>query len=314
MGLPFSYEKINMIEGHIFPSTQKPYNNETFAYWARALFERAAYSIELTLPEEWSNDLRGLFYYWLYSRGYLGIFQSNAYGLMFQPGNISGYDVYYRPVEFIVSNPASAEISRTFKIGEDCEIVKICPDYCGIWDVISYYADKLAGLSLSIDLSIINTRFAKIMGARNKAAAEALKKILDKVNRGEPAVIYDNKLLLTDDRTDKAAPFQEFGIDHLKENYITGDQLRDLQTILNAFDCEIGIPTVPYEKRERMVVSEAESRRVESIARATVWVETLNSCFNAVNKMFGTNMSAKLREREGVRDYGDANALDIGTL
>lgn len=313
MGLPFSYEKINMIEGHIFPSTQKPYNNETFAYWARALFERAAFSIELTLPEEWETDLKGLFYYWLYSRGYIGIFRSNEYGLMFQPGTLSGYDVYYRPVEFLVQNPASAEISRSFKIGEDCEIVKICPDYAGIWDVINYYADKLAGLSLSIDLSIINTRFAKILGARNKAAAEALKKILDKVNRGEPAVIYDKNTLLTDDRTDKAAPFQEFGIEHLKENYITTDQLRDLQTVLNSFDCEIGIPTVPYEKRERMVVSEAESRKTESLARATVWVETLNSCFNSVNKKYGTNMHARLREKEGVQ-YGDFNAFDTRTL
>ena len=46
---------------------------------------------------------------------------------------------------------------------------------------------------------------------------EYVKKILDKVNSGQPAVITDTKLL--DDRTDKAAPFQEFGIDHLKENY-----------------------------------------------------------------------------------------------
>ena len=31
------------------------------------------------------------------------------------------------------------------------------------------------------------------------------------------------------------------------------DKLRDIQTVLNSFDNEIGIPTVPYEKKERMV-------------------------------------------------------------
>ena len=305
MKTPFTWTTENLIEGRFFPSTQLPYNNQMFAYWARALFDRAAYAIKIDLPEAWDTDLRGIFYYWLLLSGFVGVMDSPEFGLVFQPGTLNGYDIYYRPVEFIVANPASAELSRTYKIGEDCEIIKLCPDYAGIFDIINYYAQKLAQLSLSIDVSIINTRFAKIMGARNKAAAEALKKILDKVNRGEPAVIYDEKLL--DDRTDKAAPFQEFGIDHLRENYITSDQLRDMQTILNAFDCEIGIPTVPYQKQERMVVSEAESRRIESVARVTVWIETLNSCFNKVNAKYGTALHAELRE-EGRYGHNDIDA------
>ena len=35
--LPFSYEEINIAAGLHKPGTQKSYNNETFAYWARAL-------------------------------------------------------------------------------------------------------------------------------------------------------------------------------------------------------------------------------------------------------------------------------------
>ena len=297
MNLPFSYDQINLAAGFNKPATQKSYNNQTYAYWARALFQRAAYSIELKLPDEWETDLKGMFYYWLYSRGYLGIYNEPEMGIVFQPGSLSQMDFYYRPVKFLVTNPYAPTGSTTRELvrGKDCALIKLAPDYMGIWDIIDYYARKLADLSLSIDLSIINTRLAKILAARNKAAAETLKKILDKINQGEPAVITDEKLL--DDRTDKAPPFQEFGIDHLKENYITDEQLRDLQTIMNAFDNEIGIPTVPYQKAERMVVSEAESRQVESIARVTVWVETLNSCFKTANEMFGLNLKAAVRER-----------------
>ena len=297
MNLPFSYDQINLAAGFNKPATQKSYNNQTYAYWARALFQRAAYSIELKLPDEWETDLKGMFYYWLYSRGYLGIYNEPEMGIVFQPGSLSQMDFYYRPVKFLVTNPyaPTGSTTRELVIGKDCALIKLAPDYMGIWDIITYYARKLADLSLSIDLSIINTRLAKILAARNKAAAETLKKILDKINQGEPAVITDEKLL--DDRTDKAPPFQEFGIDHLKENYITDEQLRDLQTIMNAFDNEIGIPTVPYQKAERMVVSEAESRQVESIARVTVWVETLNSCFKTANEMFGLNLKAAVRER-----------------
>lgn len=296
MNVPFSIEDINSIAGRYKPSTQNSYNNDTFRYWSRALFQRAAYAIELTLPGEWENDLKGLFYYWLYSRGYIGIYEEPDMGIVFQPGTLSGYDFYYRPTRFIVTNPYAPErSSRELAVGKDVAIVKLAPDYLGIWDIIDFYARKLANLSLSVDMSIINTRFAKIMAARNKAAGETLKKILDKVNMGQPAVIYDEKLL--DDRTDKASPFQEFGIEHLKENYITDQQLQDMQTILNAFDCEIGIPTVPYQKQERFVVSEAESKRIESIARVTVWVETMNSCFKTVKKMFGITLKAEVRER-----------------
>lgn len=312
MKLPFSYTDINLIAGRNKPSTQK-YNSETTAYWARALFERAAYAIELTLPAEWETDLKGLFYYWLYSRGFIGIYNEPEMGLVFQPGTIGAQlDFYYRPTRFIVTNPYApdGQSSRELVVNKDVAIVKLSPDYQGIWDIIQFYSEKLAQISLSIDMSIINTRFAKIMGARNKAAAETLKKILDKINSGQPAVITDDKLL--DDRTDKASPFQEFGIDHLKENYITDLQLRDLQTILSAFDNEIGIPTVPYQKKERMVVSEAQSREIESIARATVWVETLNSCFKVVNGMFGTNMKAAIRERGS--GNGDSELVNLSAV
>lgn len=301
MGLPFSYWDIDLTAGFYKPSTQKSYNNQTFAYWARALFQRASYAIKFTLPDEWDNDRKGIFSWWLYMNGFLGIFRTEDYGLIFQPGTVYGHDIYYQPTNFIVCNPyfKNAE-SLDLKIGEDVALIRLSPDMFGIGDIIDYYARKLADLSLSVDMSIINTRFAKIIGARNMAAAETLKKILDKVNSGQPAVITDTKLL--DDRTDKAAPFQEFGIDHLKENYITDQQLRDMQTILNAFDCEIGIPTVPYQKQERLVDYEARSKQAEAIARVTVWVETLNACFNAANKMFGTALKAELRQEGGSED------------
>ena len=311
MNLPFSYTDINLIAGHVKPSTQKPYNNATYAYWARALFERASYAIDITLPEMWKNHLKGLFYYWLYSRGFLGIFRNDEMGMgvVFQIGTLRGRDYYYQPREFLVTNPYDTKNnSRVLEIGKDCAIIKISPDFMGIWDIIDFYARKLSDLSLSVDMSIINTRLAKIMIGRNKASAEALKKVLDKINNGEPAVIVDEKLL--DDRTDKASPFQEFGIDHLKENYITNLQWDDLRKILSDFESEIGIPT--YDKKERLVSYEAEMKTVECVPRVTVWVETLNSCFKTANELFGLNMSARVRERE--YNNGIGNTDNIGTV
>lgn len=285
----------------MIPKQVKNYDNATYRFWERSLYERAAYSLDFTLVDDWEKaDLKPLFMMMVFRKGFLGVMDTKDFGLAFQHGALSGYDFYYRPTKFILSNPM---LSGEYTIGKDCEIVKLTPEYLGIWDIIEYYATKLAQLSLSVDMSIINTRFAKIFAARNKAAAETLKKIVDKINRGEPAVITDDKL--TDDRTDKAAPFQEFGIEHLKENYITDLQLRDIQTLLNMFDTEIGIPTIPYQKQERLVVSEAESKQTESEARITTWIECLNSSFERVNSMFGTNMSVK------VRNSAERGILDV---
>lgn len=312
--LPFSYEEINIAAGLHKPGTQKSYNNATFAYWARALFERAAYSIDITLPDEWQDDRKGIFYWWLFIRGFIVIYNEPEMGLVFQPCSVNQFDFYYRPVEAIVCNPYVPEgqpTTRRMKIGEECEIVKLNPDRKGITDIIAYFADKLANLSLSVDLSIINTRFSKIMAARNKAAAETLKKVLDKVNSGVPAVIVDEKLL--DDRTDKASPFQEFGIDRLKENYITNLQWQDIRNILSDFDEEIGITR--YEKKERLVAYEAEAVEQSAVPRVTVWMDTLNSCFKAVNERFGTNMKARLRKDEngdGKRDAEYPGSVELG--
>ena len=39
--LPFNYEHINIPAGTYFPSCVKSFNNQTFEFWQRALYQRA---------------------------------------------------------------------------------------------------------------------------------------------------------------------------------------------------------------------------------------------------------------------------------
>ena len=80
----------------------------------------------------------------------------------------------------------------------------------------------------------------------------------------------------------------------MQKNYILTDLIADQQSILRCFDTEIGIPSVPYQKKERMVADEANSQRIDSQARANEWIECLNSSAELVNKLYGTSISAKL--------------------
>ena len=178
------------------------------------------------------------------------------------------------------------------------EELKLCPDFRGIWDIISYYAMLLSALDSGINSSIVNSKFAWLMGAKNKPAAESLKKIFDKIASGEPAVVFDNSLLPIDPQS-KDVPWSFMERTNLKQSYITTDMLMDRSTLLSSFDAEIGIRSLPYNKKERLVTAEAESREQDSTARLMVWKATLYSSLELVNKMFNTNITAELTYEGG---------------
>ena len=300
---PLNYDQINNIEGHLQPSMLKYCNSVTYAYWQRSLFQRAISTIDFKcLPDGWDASVRDFFYWCIFAYGYIGVFDTDKFGLSFQPGALHGFDFYYQPTEFIVANP---KLNQRFKIHEECELIKLTPDYRGIWDIISYYAMLLSALDSGINMSIVNNKFAYLMGAKNKAAAETLKKIFDKIASGDPAVIFDQSLLQQDPQS-KEEPWSFLERSNLKQSYLTTDQLMDRSTLLSSFDAEIGIKSLPYNKKERLVTAEAESREQDSTARLMVWKATLDSSLKLVNDMFGTNISAELT-------YDDKEVPEDGT-
>ena len=294
--IPINYDNINLMAGSTNPSTVKSYNNRTFAFWERSLFQRAASTVKFDdLPEGWRGSVHDFLYYCLFKFGFVAAFKTNELGNVFQPCSLSGYNFWYQPTTALIANPTLTQ-SLELEIGKDCELIKLTPDYMGVWDIISYYAETLSLLDNAINMSLINSKFSLILGAKNKSAATALKEILDKVNKGEPAVIYDRRIEDTAKGTD--TPFQIIDFGNIKEKYLTTDQLNDFNTLINNFDAEVGIPTIPNEKKERMVTSEADSRKVDSMSRSVIWLETLTESLIGVNSLLGTDIKVSLRYAE----------------
>lgn len=301
---PLNYHQINIGAGSYNPSMVKSYNNQTFAFWERALFQRAQSVLDFEVPDEWDGKVKDFFLYCLFKYGFIIISKNDKFGQYFQPGTLSGYDFYYQPTTAIIANPL---LSEELKIGTDCQLLKLTPDYMGAWDIIWYFAEKLSVLDNAINMSLINNKFAFFLGARNKTASSALKKMLDLVNKGEPAVVYDMKLL--NDPTDKEMPFQQWQRDNLKNSYLTTDQLMDFQTLLNNFDAEIGIPSIPYQKKERMVTDEATMRGYDAKARSLTWFNTLTSSIDEIKQLYpDIKLSVKLHYDE---TEGTAQDIDV---
>ena len=302
---PLNYDRINNVEGHLQPSMLKYCNSVTYAYWQRSLFQRAISTIKFEgLPDTWEGEVKDFFYWCLFAYGFIGIFNTRNFGLSFQPGALYGFDFYYQPTEFIVANP---KLQRRFKIHKECELIRLTPDYKGIFDIISYYAMLLSALDSGINQSIVNSKFAWLIGAKNKAAAETLKKAFDKINSGEPAVVLDKSYLLAQDNQSKEDPWSFLERTNIKNDYLTTDMLMDRSTLLSAFDAEIGIRSLPYNKKERLVTAEAESREQDSTARLMVWKATLDSSLELVNKMFNTNIKAEITYEGGQDNAPEQN-------
>ena len=313
MYLPLNYEQINVIESTYFPSSVKPYNNQVFDFWTRSLFQRACSTLDIGLPTIWKKH-EPLMYWTLFCRGFAGVGDMPEFGKWFNPVTLSGYNFYYEPTLAILCNPALKDEAgrmreNTFEIGKECEILKLTPDYQGIFDIIFYYAEKLSSMDCAINSAIINTKFAYIVGSKNKAASETLKKLFDKVSRGEPAVFFDSRL--ANDPNSKDEPWQALFRDNLKQSYIITDLLKDFQTILNNFDCEVGIPTIPYEKKERMVTSEAESRQIDAESRSIIWYNELSRTMEICNEFLGLTgndkMTVSLRYQDGKGEMENGN-------
>ena len=302
---------INILESIKVPNTYWKGKTLTYLYWFRSLLHKIDSSLIFNgLPAEWNNDF---FMICLWALGRVVVFKTDRedivdkYGsVTFQPCTLSGYDWFYQPNKAIVSNPM---YEREFTLGEDAELIKLTPDYMGILDIIDYYASKLAEISKGIDMGIINAKLPCILTAKNDAQAETLKKVYDKVQAGEPLVVYkeleDNGEIMP-----TKSAFEEWTQD-FKKTYVVHNLLEDMQLILDSFYVEIGLP-VAIEKKERLVTSEADFASAQSQARISCWLETLRESLDRVNKMFNTTITCEVafNERENDPNRDTENAVN----
>ena len=308
---PLFYDQINLINGTFQPSPVKNRNNLAFDYWVRTLFLRAQSSLIFDLPDIWQGELVDFWYYVLFKYGCVSIQDITKYskvggdkiGMCFNAVSLTGFDFYYQPTTAILSNPALTD-SIEMKINEDCVLVKLNPDYYGCWDVLEYYAEKLSNLDNAINMSIINNKLAFVLGGKTKAAVQTLKKVMDKINAGEPSVFLDYRIL--DDAKTKETPFQFLQRDNLKNSYLTSDQLMDLHTILSDFDAEVGIPTVPYQKKERETEYESKSKYADGMSRALTWKRCIDASLERVKELYpDLDIKFKLRWEGGAPDVNN---------
>ena len=297
--MPYSYEMINLFNSSYSPSTLHTKNTQMFTFFKKYLLEKVMSVFEFELPEMWDKNY---FLYSLFLNGYLAVVNTDKFGVICQHCGLRGYNIYYNPTHAVIVNPLLTGLLEP-KIGTQCSLIRLQPDYSGVSDIVNYYADNMAMTAESCEMNIMNSKLSFLFAVRGKSQAESMKKILDQVMRGELGVFYDEKLKMGNDNI----PLDFFNND-LKKNFIAPELQDTLRRWEEMFCNEVGIPNVRSDKKERMIVDEVNSNNIECFTKAELWLEALKEGIEQTNKMFNLNLSVKLRHNEG----GESNAR--GTL
>lgn len=285
-GAPAFYDHRNTANSLISPSTMHASDTGLQWYFRRYLLQKAIAVFKWDIPENWAKNY---FLYVLYTWGYLAIINTNKFGVIPQACSLMGYDVFYQPTQAVISNPLLTGILQP-RIGKQCTLIKMQPDYGGIMDKINFYADMLALSAETAGTNLFNSKLAYVFGSQNKADAESFKKMYDKIASGEPAA-FISKSLFNEDGSPNWMMFNQ----NLSNSYIAGSILEDMRKWEQKFCSDLGIPNSNTEKKERLITSEVESNNIEVKLWADLALEELQKGCRQTADMFGISIGVTWR-------------------
>lgn len=254
--------------------------------FSRYLVQKAISVFEWNIPRTWS---RPYLLYCLYCFGRVAVVNTDRFGVIPQACGLMGYDVYYQPTHAIITNPLLRGILQP-RIGVECELLRLQPDYGGIMDLVNMYANLLAECAMSADVNLVNSNTALLFITDKKSASEAVRKAYDQAVNGQPLVVADKNLL----NEDGSVGLTTFARD-VKSSYILSDLLSDMRKIEAMFDTDIGIPNANTDKRERLITDEVNANNVETYSKCALWLEELQDACARIRRMFGIEISVDWR-------------------
>lgn len=293
-GISSFYEFNNLYNGMIDPSTVHT-ESSLKLYFMKYLIEKIFSVYEFNIPKEWDKSY---FLYTLFCNGFISVINTRDYGVIPQHCTLTGRGVYYQPTRVIVSNPLFDK-AYDLRIGEMTEIIKLQPNYSGIIDIVSYYADLLALASETVSSNLVNSKLAYVFMANDKAQAESFKKLYDQISTNNPAVFADKKLFNEDGNPNWLMFNQNVG-----QNYIASNILVDMNKVMDMFNTDIGIPNANTEKRERLVIDEVNANNIDTTSKASLWLETMQEGIEKVNNMFDLDLSVEFRFKDEAQETG----------
>lgn len=216
-------------------------------------------------------------------------------------------NVYYIPRKVLVANP---RLKKSYNItpGVDCELVYLseADKYNlsgvsgGLYSLIERTATMLADNDISINIAQKNTRLVNLVSGDTQNTVDSIKAVIASMYEGDPTIVVKSSLV------DK---LQGIPILQNTSNRNLVDLIEVQQYIIAHFYEQIGITTHDQMKRERLITAEINDNIDLAFLNIDDILISIQEGLDRVNKMFGTEMQARLNpiiERQ--RERADAAA------
>ena len=220
---------------------------------------------------------------------------------------------YYRPTEIIIDNPVLGDIRCVND--KEGKMIYLTPHdrlhtpptgFGGLSDLIGSTAQLLADNTSSINVAQINGRVLAVYSAGNQQEAIAAEMVLKEMYAGQPYKVIHGQNLLS-----------KFDVNPIAST-VTGTMLKELvelrQYIHAQFWNAIGIDANFNMKRERLVSAEVEANATSIKVPISTILSELNAGFDICNKIFGTDIHARLNpEFKPLDRFGSETGMNGGS-
>ena len=195
-------------------------------------------------------------------------------------GGFAGQDPYYRPTHVIVNNPA-LKMNETYKIDEDCIVIKNDDMKQGLIKIYEYFGQRLIENQITMLMTDYNLRMPFTISSSDDQTTQSAKDYLNKIIDGSLGVIGEQKLFkalsVTPTNTKQTATFSD----------LYGYQ----QFIIAQLNNTIGLATNNNMKRERLTTNEIEINKNASYPLVDNMLRNRQQAVEQINEMFGLDIT-----------------------
>lgn len=196
-------------------------------------------------------------------------------------GNAGGeFDEYYQPTIYTVANPA-LNLSKSYKIGEDCVYCRNDFDAVGLVPLVSRYCGLMTENLLTVRISDINMRMMNLLSAPDDNTLQSTKQYLKDLEEGKLGVVGET-------------PFFD-GLKLQSKGVGNGDymiQFIELQQYLKgSMYNELGINANFNMKREALSGQEVALNDDALMPLIDDMLKQRRAMCDELNQMFGLNVS-----------------------
>ena len=196
-------------------------------------------------------------------------------------GNAGGeLDEYYQPTTYTVANPA-LNLSKTYKIGEDCVYCRNDYDAIGLVPLVSRYCGLMTENLLTVRISDINMRMMNLLSAPDDNTLQSTKQYLKDLEEGKLGVVGETPFFDGLKLQSRGAGNGDYMIQFIElQQYLKGSMYN-----------ELGINANFNMKREALSGQEVALNDDALMPLIDDMLKQRRAMCDKLNEMFGLNVS-----------------------